>query len=85
MIKRRKAEPTVDGLSLGEMEILLFGESASDPFLIFDVDRLEDGYYLRRRWQEFRAPLLAEWRRRGCEGEPWGAREFDHHNDEMDQ
>jgi hypothetical protein len=67
----------VPGLSRELVDVLLLGDSPSDPFFIFSVDILEGGQYLRRLWEAHRPELLDEWRRRQGEGLCWAERQYE--------
>jgi hypothetical protein len=75
MKTRRHSQPpgSLGDLSPEVVDILLTGDSPADHFLKFDLDCRENWGYLRRLWRENRKALLAEWKRRGGEGDPWGA------------
>ena len=76
MLKLRIHNRPPDGLTPGLVDIMLTGDSAADPFLIFDVDIRDGGSYLPALWRKHHAWLLTEWQRRGGDGQPWGA-QFD--------
>jgi hypothetical protein len=44
-----------------------------DPFRIFDYHDRE----LAALWRQHRAALMREWRRRGLDGQPWAAEQYD--------